>query len=196
MSANGTSPAPAAARTGPTPAATEEAADRSRGRRHRPRAAPPAVAPPRTRRRTGVLAAGVALVALGALGAAYLAQTLGGTVAVVAVGVATAWVLVGKRDVPREAPRDVSFATRAARADIYGDAINDALVVAPGAATVGALTTIDRTVIDGTVEGGAHAVAGVGQSLRKVQTGFVRSYALLVVAGIAALALYFLIAAS
>ena len=85
MSANGTSPAPAAARTGPTPAATEEAADRSRGRRHRPRAAPPAVAPPRTRRRTGVLAAGVALVALGALGAAYLAQTVGGTVAVLAV---------------------------------------------------------------------------------------------------------------
>ena len=85
MSANGTSPAPAAGRTEPTPAATEEAADRSRGRRHRPRAAPPAVAPPRTRRRTGVLAAGVALVALGALGAAYLTQTVGGTVAVVAV---------------------------------------------------------------------------------------------------------------
>ena len=86
MSANGTSPAPAAGRTEPTPAATEEAADRSRARRHRPRAAPPAVAPPRTRRRTGVLAAGVSLVALGALGAAYLAQTVGGTVAYVMTG--------------------------------------------------------------------------------------------------------------
>ena len=29
-------------------------------------------------------------------------------------------------------PQDVSFATRAARADLYGDAINDALVVTPG----------------------------------------------------------------
>ena len=52
--------------------------------------------------------------------------------AVVAVGVAIAWYLVGKREVPRTAPTDVSFATRAARADLYGDAINDTLVVAPG----------------------------------------------------------------
>jgi hypothetical protein len=56
-----------------------------RGRRDSRRAAPPPVAPPRTRRRTGVLAVGVALVALGALGAAYLTQVVGGTVAVVAV---------------------------------------------------------------------------------------------------------------
>ena len=49
----------------------------------------------------------------------------------VALGVAAAWFLVGKRDIPREAPQDVSFATRAARADLYGDAINEALVVPP-----------------------------------------------------------------
>ncbi|UMG93823.1 NADH-quinone oxidoreductase subunit L [Nocardioides sp. TF02-7] len=53
-------------------------------------------------------------------------------VAVVAVGVALAFLLVQKREVPREAPTDVSFVTRAARADLYGDAINDALVVRPG----------------------------------------------------------------
>ena len=52
--------------------------------------------------------------------------------AVVAVGVAVAWFLVGKREVSREAPTDVSFVTRAARADLYGDAINDTLVVEPG----------------------------------------------------------------
>lgn len=46
---------------------------------------PPVVAPPRTRRRTGVLAAGVSLVALGSLGAAVLTQTVGDTVPVVAV---------------------------------------------------------------------------------------------------------------
>jgi hypothetical protein len=44
--------------------------------------APPAV---RTRRRPGMLAAGIALVAVGALGAAYLAQAVGQTTPVVAV---------------------------------------------------------------------------------------------------------------
>lgn len=44
--------------------------------------APPAV---RSRRRPAVLAAGIALVAVGALGAAYLAQAVGQTVPVVAV---------------------------------------------------------------------------------------------------------------
>jgi hypothetical protein len=89
MSANGTSPAPAAGRSAATAAAIEGAAerspDRSHDRRHGQRTAPPAVALPRTRRRPGVLAAGVALVALGSLGAAYVAQTVGGSIAVVAV---------------------------------------------------------------------------------------------------------------
>src|SRR3954453_22420687 len=45
-------------------------------------------------------------------------------VLIVAVGVALAWSLVQRRDVPREAPQDVSFATRAARAELYGNEIN------------------------------------------------------------------------
>ncbi len=103
---------------------------------------------------------------------------------VVACGVGIAWFLVGRRDVPREAPRDVSFATRAARADLYGDAINDVLVVSPGASLVGGLTTMDRYVVDGTVEGSALAVGGVGTILRRVQNGYVRSYALSLLAGV------------
>ena len=101
-----------------------------------------------------------------------------------ACGVGTAWFLVGRRDVPREAPRDVSFATRAARADLYGDAINDVLVVSPGSSLVGGLTTMDRYVVDGTVEGGALAVGGVGTILRRVQNGYVRSYALSLLGGV------------
>ena len=102
---------------------------------------------------------------------------------VVAIGVAAAWFLVGKRDIPREAPREVSFATRAARADLYGDAINDAVVVRPGAALVGGLATFDRVGVDGAVEGGSSAVGGISQALRRLQNGFVRSYALSVLAG-------------
>lgn len=103
--------------------------------------------------------------------------------AVVAIGVAAAWFLVGKRDVPREAPQDVSFATRAARADLYGDAINDAVVVGPGASLVGGLTTFDRVGVDGVVEGGSAAVGGISHAMRRLQNGFVRSYALSLLGG-------------
>lgn len=105
------------------------------------------------------------------------------TIAVVAAGVALAWVLVGKQDVPREAPADVSFATRAARADLYGDAINDTLVVAPGAATVRGSVGADRTLVDGLFTGGATIVAGTGELLRRLQNGYVRSYALGILGG-------------
>lgn len=103
--------------------------------------------------------------------------------AVVAIGVAAAWFLVGRREIPREAPQDVSFATRAARADLYGDAINDAVVVRPGAGLVGGLTSFDRRGVDGAVEGGSLAVGGLSSILRRVQNGFVRSYALSLLGG-------------
>ncbi|MDP3949777.1 proton-conducting transporter membrane subunit, partial [Microbacterium sp.] len=104
-------------------------------------------------------------------------------VAVVAIGVALAWFLYLRRDVPRAAPTDVSFATRAARADLYGDAINDVLVVRPGSQLVTSLVATDREVIDGAFTGGATVVGGTGQGLRRLQTGYVRSYALSVLAG-------------
>ncbi len=81
------------------------------------------------------------------------------------------------------APQDVSFATRAARADLYGDAINDAVVVRPGAALVGGLVTVDRVGVDGVVEGGSSAVGGLSTTMRRVQNGFVRSYALSLLGG-------------
>lgn len=103
---------------------------------------------------------------------------------VVAAGVTLAWFLVGKREVPAVAPRKVSFATRAARQDLYGDAINDTLVVDPGRRVVGGLVTMDRVLIDGTVEGGSAAVGGFSGVFRRVQNGFVRSYALSVLGGV------------
>jgi len=104
-------------------------------------------------------------------------------VCIVAVGVAVAWYFVQRRDVPREAPQNVSWATRAARNELYGNEINDALVVNPGSHLVTTLTAIDERGIDGAVEGTALGVGGVGLVLRRVQTGFVRSYALSLLAG-------------
>src|SRR4051795_2404055 len=94
-------------------------------------------------------------------------------VLIVAVGVAVAWYFVQRRDVPREAPQDVSFATRAARAELYGNEINDGLVIRPTGQLVTGLTLFDRDIVDGVVEGTALGVGGTGSVLRLAQTGFV-----------------------
>ena len=72
---------------------------------------------------------------------------------------------------------------RAARAELYGNEVNDELVIKPGGHLVHGLTMVDHYGVDGVVEGGALAVGGVGTALRRAQTGFVRSYALSIVAG-------------
>jgi NADH-quinone oxidoreductase subunit L len=102
---------------------------------------------------------------------------------IVAVGVAIAYYMYQRQEVPREAPQDVSFATRAARAELYGNEINDALVVNPGGHLVNGLVLFDRHGVDGVVEGTALGVSGTGSIARLTQTGFVRSYALSVLAG-------------
>jgi NADH-quinone oxidoreductase subunit L len=104
-------------------------------------------------------------------------------VLIVAVGVAAAWYLVQQREVPREAPQDVSFATRAARAELYGNEVNDVLAVKPGGWLATGLSMFDRQGVDGVVEGTALGVGGTGSVLRLVQTGFVRSYALSLLIG-------------
>ena len=74
--------------------------------------------------------------------------------------------------------------TRAARADVYGDAINDELVVKPGKRLTFGLLTLDRTVVDGAFTGSATAVGGIGALGRRAQNGFVRSYALSIMGGV------------
>ena len=105
-------------------------------------------------------------------------------VLVVAIGVSVAFMLVAKREVPREAPQDVSFLTRAARADIYGDAINEGLVVEPSRRLTAGLVTLDGSVIDKTFTGAATTVSAIGVLLRRVQNGFVRSYAASILGGV------------
>jgi len=105
--------------------------------------------------------------------------------ATVAVGVAIAWFTVGKADIPRTAPANVSFVTRAARADLYGDALNESLLMRPGDRFVGDLVTFDDRGVDGFVTGTGSAFAGISGRFRRIQTGYVRSYALSVLLGAA-----------
>jgi NADH-quinone oxidoreductase subunit L len=111
----------------------------------------------------------------------------------VAAGVALAWYTIGRTDVPRMAPADVSPFTKASRADLYGDAINDVLVVKPSTDLVSALTTFDRTVVDGVVMGQAAATGGMSMRFRRLQSGFVRSYALSLLGGAAIVVLALLV---
>ncbi len=104
-------------------------------------------------------------------------------VAVVAVGVAIAWLTVGRRPVPREAPQDVSFVTRAGREEVYGNLINDTLVVTPGRHLTTALLATDKYAVDGTLTGGPVAIGAIAGLARRVQNGYVRSYAFSVLAG-------------
>ncbi|GAA1797478.1 NADH-quinone oxidoreductase subunit L [Nocardioides hankookensis] len=104
-------------------------------------------------------------------------------VLVVAVGVAAAWFLVGKRDVPRTAPQDVSFATRAGREELYGNTINNTLVVNPSTHLTTALLATDRYAVDGVLTGGPVAVGALAGLARRVQNGYVRSYALSILVG-------------
>jgi NADH-quinone oxidoreductase subunit L len=115
------------------------------------------------------------------------------TLAVVLLGVAVAWVLVGQRPVPREAPTQVSVFTRAARAELYGDAFNEEVIVKPGWTGIRGLAIFDRSFVDGIAEGTATAFGGISSRFRLAQNGFVRSYALALLSG-AALVLLALLA--
>ncbi|MER7248599.1 NADH-quinone oxidoreductase subunit L [Kribbella sp. NPDC000426] len=105
------------------------------------------------------------------------------TLAVVAVGIAIS-VLMYRRDIPREAPAG-SPITTFARRDLYGDALNEALFMRPGQYLTRTLVWFDNRVVDGLVNGLAALFGGLSGRLRRVQTGFVRSYALSMVFGAA-----------
>jgi NADH-quinone oxidoreductase subunit L len=101
----------------------------------------------------------------------------------VLIGIVVAWVFVGRRDVPEAAPARVSPVTRAARADLYGDALNEAAFMRPGQYLTRSLLFFDNKGVDGTVGGLSALIGGSSGRMRRLQTGFVRSYALAMVGG-------------
>ena len=105
----------------------------------------------------------------------------------VAIGVAIAVMKYQLSDVENVAPENVSIFTRIARRDLLQDDINEALFMRPGQALTSALVKIDQTVVDGAVRGVGKMALGSGSTLRKTQTGFVRSYAVLILIGAATL---------
>ena len=99
------------------------------------------------------------------------------TLAVVLLGVLAAWAMYGRVEVPAVAPAG-RLLTRAARRDLYGDAFNESVLMRPGQWLTRLSVYFDNRGIDGAVNTTAAAVGGSSGRLRRIQTGFVRSYAL------------------
>jgi NADH-quinone oxidoreductase subunit L len=80
----------------------------------------------------------------------------------------------------------------------YFDELYDRLFVRPWAAAgVFARSVIESDLVQGLLVGGATGVVRAGSTLaRSIQNGYLRSYALVLLAGLGGLALYFLIASS
>ena len=104
---------------------------------------------------------------------------------VVLIGVLTA--IFKYRTVPSEAPENVSIFTKAARKDLYQDSFNEAVFMRPGQQLTKSLVKTDENVIDGAVRGVAWTALVTSSALKKIQNGYVRSYALTMVIGVVAL---------
>lgn len=104
------------------------------------------------------------------------------TLVVVAIGVAWAWTVYGREPIPLTPPAGAAL-TRAARADLYGDRVNEAVFMRPGQYLTRTLVWIDSRGIDGIVNGLASGIGAASTGGRRIQTGFVRSYALSMLGG-------------
>ena len=100
---------------------------------------------------------------------------------VTVLGAGLAWMLF--RDGTATEPEPAGVLVTAARRNLYTDAFNEAVFEKPGVFLTRALVYLDNRGIDGLVNGLAAAVGGGSGRLRRLQTGFVRSYATSILTG-------------
>jgi NADH-quinone oxidoreductase subunit L len=116
----------------------------------------------------------------------YFSTTALVTLVVVAIGVGiSVWIFGPRREIPLTQPASQSFFTVAGRNDLYGDAFNEAVFMRPGEQLTAGLVRVENDGIDGAVNGTAAAIGGMSARLRRVQNGFVRSYAVTMTVGAA-----------
>ena len=104
-------------------------------------------------------------------------------IAAVIIGVTAALMKYQFKSIDAIAPSDVSLATRLARNDLGQDVVNEAIFMRPGQALTQGLVIVDEKVIDGAVHGIGAIAVGSGATLRRTQSGYVRSYAALILVG-------------
>jgi NADH-quinone oxidoreductase subunit L len=104
---------------------------------------------------------------------------------VVIIGVALA--VIKYRTVPNIAPEKVTVFTKAARKDLFQDSFNEAVFMRPGQSLTKALVKTDENLIDGAVRGIAWTAITTAAGVKKLQNGYVRTYALNMIIGVIAL---------
>jgi NADH-quinone oxidoreductase subunit L len=130
------------------------------------------------------------------VGAAWFGLLIGAVISVAGIGIAY-WFYVAHPEAPAKLRRRLAPIHTFLFDKWYFDEAIDLLIVRPVLA-IGrfANRVFERFVVDGLVSGTEETVRGVGGAVRAVQSGFVRSYALLLIAGFAGLGLYFLLSSS
>jgi NADH-quinone oxidoreductase subunit L len=97
-------------------------------------------------------------------------------------GIGVAWFMYGRVPVPATAPQG-SILTRAARQDLYGDAFNESVLMRPGQWLARLSVWFDSRGVDGLVNGLAATIGGTSGRVRRIQTGYARTYALSMLIG-------------
>jgi NADH-quinone oxidoreductase subunit L len=108
------------------------------------------------------------------------------TLVLVVAGMALAWVMYGRVPVPETAPHGNPLVV-AARKDLYGDTFNESVLMRPGQWGTRLSVYFDNRGVDGLVNSLAALIGGTSGRWRRLQTGFVRSYALSMFFGAAVL---------
>jgi NADH-quinone oxidoreductase subunit L len=129
-------------------------------------------------------------------GAAWFGLLVGAIVSLAGIGIAY-WMYVLRPGVSAELIRRFRWAHDFLEHKWYFDEAIDLLVYRPALA-VGrwANTIFERYVVQGLVVAATDLVRGASAGVRGVQSGYLRSYALLLVTGFAGLGLYFLLQSS
>ena len=109
-----------------------------------------------------------------------------GAALVAIVGIVLGWLAYARRNEPPREPAILAAGWR------Y-DAGVSAFVGGPGRRMFDAVATADAVVVDGAVNGAGRTARGLGRLLGRVQSGFVRSYALVTTIGALAVLAWFLL---
>ena len=105
-----------------------------------------------------------------------------GILGLVLLGAGLGYWQFTRQPVPLTAPPAPAVVV-AARQDFYEDTFNESLFMRPGQWLTRFLVYFDNRVVDGFVNGLAAGIGGSSSRIRRVQTGFVRSYATTIFVG-------------
>jgi NADH-quinone oxidoreductase subunit L len=104
------------------------------------------------------------------------------TLVAIAVGVGIAVRMYQLRPVARIQPQG-GVLVHAARSDLYQDTINETVLMRPGQWATRFLVWLDHRGLDNLVNGLAALIGGTAGRVRRIQAGYVRSYALTMFGG-------------